>query len=79
MTMKGDPTIDEIRETRHCISEAVNHDPQKLVQYYRKLQERHQDRLISRGVNAFQVEKETDPNPYEPPSCQGKNGSCSQI
>ena len=44
--MKVDPAIDEIREIRHRISEAVNHDPKELVKYYIKLQERDHDRLI---------------------------------
>ena len=70
--MKGDPTIDAIRDTRHRISEQVNHDPQKLVEYYRKLQQRHHDRLISRRVNASQVEKEIDPN--QPLSRPGDGG-----
>lgn len=45
--MKPDPTIDAIRETRHQISESVNHDPRKLVERYRKLQERHPERIAS--------------------------------
>jgi len=43
--MKADPVIDAIREVRHHISESVNHDAQKLVAYYQKLQERHSDRI----------------------------------
>src|SRR5689334_3455048 len=42
----NDPTIDRIRDVRHRISESVGHDPKKLVEYYRLLQERHRDRLI---------------------------------
>ena len=42
----NDPAIDEIRETRHHISERCNHDPAQLVAYYMKLQERHPDRLL---------------------------------
>jgi hypothetical protein len=45
--MKDDPIIDAVREVRHRISESVGHDPQKLLEYYRKLQERHADRLVS--------------------------------
>lgn len=48
--MKADPVIDAIREVRHHISESVNHDAQKLVAYYQKLQERHRDR-ISKSPN----------------------------
>jgi hypothetical protein len=43
--MKADPVIDAIREVRHHISKSVNHDAQKLVAYYQKLQERHRDRI----------------------------------
>jgi hypothetical protein len=42
-----DPTIQAVREARHRISELVGHDPRKLVEHYRRLQERHRDRLIS--------------------------------
>jgi hypothetical protein len=47
--MMPDPTIDAIRQVRHRISESVGHDAQKLVEHYRKLQQRHSERLISRG------------------------------
>ena len=46
MKQKDDPTIEEIRETRHRISEAHNHDPQKLVAYYLELQKQYQQRLL---------------------------------
>jgi len=48
--MKPDPTIDAIREVRHQISESANHDVRKLVEHYRKLQERHLERILSRNV-----------------------------
>lgn len=48
--MKSDPTIDAIREVRHQISESFNHDVRKLVEHYRKLQERHPERIFSRSV-----------------------------
>ncbi len=47
--MKPDPIIDEIREVRHEISASVDHDPRKLVEHYRQLQEKHRDRLVSRN------------------------------
>jgi hypothetical protein len=47
---KVDPTIDEVREARHQISESVAHDPRKLVEYYRKIQERFQERLITEST-----------------------------
>ena len=45
--MKDDPAIAALRKVRHRISESVGHDAKKLVDYYRKLQERHKDRLAS--------------------------------
>ena len=45
--MKEDPGIIAVREARHRISESVNHDPRKLVEYYQQLQERLRERLVS--------------------------------
>lgn len=45
--MKDDPAIQAVREARHRISQSVDHDPRKLVEYYRRLQERHRERLVS--------------------------------
>ncbi|MGD9854627.1 MAG: hypothetical protein AB7U20_06710 [Planctomycetaceae bacterium] len=47
--MKPDPPIDEIRAIRHQISAEHGHDPRRLVEHYRKLQEKYKDRLISPG------------------------------
>lgn len=46
--MNSDATIDAIREVRYRISASVHHDAQKLVEHYRKLQERHADRIFSK-------------------------------
>lgn len=40
-------TLERIRRVRHEISAECGHDPQKLVEYYIKLQERHRERLVS--------------------------------
>jgi len=32
--MTNDPVIDRIREARHQISEECGHDPEKLIEYY---------------------------------------------
>jgi hypothetical protein len=45
--MKDDPTIQAVRDARHRISESVGHDPRKLVEHYRQLQERHRERFVS--------------------------------
>ena len=42
---QADPTIDEIREIRKRISAQFNNDPDALVAYYTKLQEKYKDRL----------------------------------
>ena len=47
MKAKDDPTITRIREARHRISEECGHDPQKMVEYYSKLQKKYQSRIIS--------------------------------
>ena len=44
--MKDDPVIARIRAVRHDISARFGHDPRKLVEHYRKEQERHARRLI---------------------------------
>ena len=46
MKQKDDPTIDRIRETRHRISEAHSHDPQKVVEYYIELQKKYKRRFL---------------------------------
>jgi hypothetical protein len=54
--MRPDPVIDAIHQVRHQISESVNHDARKLVEYYRKLQERHSDRVLSRNIEKSEAE-----------------------
>jgi hypothetical protein len=44
MQLKYDPTIAGIRETRHKISEEFGHDPQRIVEYYIKLQQEEEQR-----------------------------------
>jgi hypothetical protein len=47
MKVKDDPTLIRIREARHRISEECGHDPQRIVEYYAKLEKNYQDRIIS--------------------------------
>lgn len=44
--MSEDQVIDRIREVRRQISEECGHDPHRLVEYYKKLQQQHQDRML---------------------------------
>jgi hypothetical protein len=55
---KDDPTITALRDARHRISESVGHDPRKLVAYYRKLQERHRDRLVTPAKGTLEGDSE---------------------
>ena len=44
--MQEDQAIAEIREVRRRISEECNHDPRKVITYYKELQLRHKVRLL---------------------------------
>ncbi|HTU90714.1 MAG TPA: hypothetical protein VMF69_11615 [Gemmataceae bacterium] len=55
---KADPTIQAVREARQRISAEVGHDPRKLVDYYRQLQERHRERLITSSTQRSESEEE---------------------
>jgi hypothetical protein len=43
--MPSDPVIDRIRETRKRISEQFDHDPVKLILYYRELEKQYANRI----------------------------------
>ena len=55
--MKNDPIIQAIRDVRHQISESVDHDPRKLLEYYRIRQERYGDRLIGRQMDNSELQE----------------------
>jgi hypothetical protein len=67
-----DPVIDEIRAARHRISAACDHDPKKLVDYYRRLQEKYRDRIIASPLSTVPPVSANDlpppMNPAVPPS-----------
>jgi hypothetical protein len=44
--MHEDQAIAEIREVRRRISEECDHEPRKLISYYKELQLRHKERLL---------------------------------
>ena len=46
MRTEGDCELARIREARVRISEEFHHDPELMVEHYRELQKRHQDRLV---------------------------------
>jgi len=61
--MKDDPAIAAVREARRRISTAVAHDPRKLVEHYRRLQERHRERLVSRETGETERRRENAASP----------------
>jgi hypothetical protein len=44
--MSEDEVIARIREARRQISEECAHDPRKIVEYYKELQQKHKDRIL---------------------------------
>jgi hypothetical protein len=58
--MQDDPVIVRIREVRHRISKQFDHDPQKLVEHYMRVQEQHKDRLLglAKGEDAEEAPAE---------------------
>lgn len=42
-----DDALKSVREARHLISESIQHNPRNLVDYYKNLQSKHKDRVIS--------------------------------
>jgi len=63
-----DPVIDEIREIRHRISAMCDHDPAKLVAYFRQIQDQYPDRLITspRFVTTSATEQLSQPEASTP-------------
>lgn len=48
--MKTDPLIKSIRDVRHEISKQFDHDVEKIINYYKKKQENHSDRVDRKSV-----------------------------
>lgn len=46
--MKIDEAIQEIRNTRHKISEEHGHDTKALLDYYKELEKEYADRILPR-------------------------------
>ena len=44
--MKRDIVIDEIRAVRHRISERFGHDTKALLDHYRELEKKYEDRML---------------------------------
>jgi hypothetical protein len=62
--MQEDQAIAEIREVRRQISAECDHDPRKLVSYYKELQLRHKERLLRPEVLTTNAEPTDLRNSY---------------
>ena len=58
-----DPVIDEIRRVRHLISAEMQHDPNKLVEYYRQAEAFFQRPAISKPSRPTKACTEADDQP----------------
>lgn len=45
--MTNDDSLKAVRDSRQKISKSLDHNPKKLVEYYKNLQSRHVERLVS--------------------------------
>jgi hypothetical protein len=68
------PIFDEIRRVRHAMSVEINHDPQRIVEYFSAMQRRFSDRMINladqgpMGRTKPSVEDSQQPTPTISPS-----------
>lgn len=46
MKQKDDLAIKRVREARQHISEKLDHDPRKVIEYYMELQKKYLDRIL---------------------------------
>ncbi|MBN1937531.1 MAG: hypothetical protein JW934_22930 [Anaerolineae bacterium] len=46
MKQRDDLVIKRVREARHHISEKLDHDPKKVIEYYMELQKKYLDRML---------------------------------
>ena len=44
--MKDDPVVSRARKARHEISARFGHDPKRLCEHYRKMEQKLQDRML---------------------------------
>ena len=57
--MKEDPTIERIRKTRHEISEKCDHDPKKIIEYYKKFQKKLDKKPTEKSQKTKSVKNNT--------------------
>ena len=58
MELREDPVVEEVREARRRASQACGHDAARLVEYYMRLQEKYQDRLLASGPEVERPEQD---------------------
>jgi hypothetical protein len=66
MEAREDAVIEEMRAARRRASQACGHDAARLVEYYMRLQERYEDRLLESDSEAEQREPEAQPSATAP-------------
>jgi hypothetical protein len=66
MGVHEDAVIEEMRAARRRVSQACGHDAARLVEYYMRLQERYEDRLLESEPDAEQREPEAQPSTAAP-------------
>lgn len=66
MEARVDAVIEEMRAARRRASQACGHDAARLVEYYMRLQERYEDRLLESDSEAEQREPEAQPSATSP-------------
>ncbi len=55
--MAIDDVLTRVRKTRKHISDVCDNDPEKLVRYYQKKQERHKKRLVHAALNSVREDQ----------------------
>jgi hypothetical protein len=66
MDAREDAVIEEVRAARRRASQACGHDAARLVEYYMRLQERYEGRLLESELEAEQREPGARPSAAAP-------------
>ena len=56
----GTDPIDIVRAARHRVSERLDHEPAKVVEYYMKLQEAYRGRLLEECIESAEAARRRD-------------------
>lgn len=55
--MSTPPILEELRRVRHRISEAIGHDPRKIVEYYAALRQSNDANIVIENTESASKEK----------------------